>query len=248
MNVLITIPVYNEEKIIKEKILYLDLFLSKNFKYKYKIEIVDNNSKDNTRKIAKDLSKKNKNVSYLFLKKQGKGIAIKKSWNRAKGKFNVFSFMDLDLSTDLSSFNQLIDSILINDYDISVGSRYEKKSFVKRSFKRSFFAKSYIFIQKLLFKVPYKDSQCGYKAIKPEVYFNLKKYFSNFKLNFDKTDMFFDTELLILANYFNYKIKSVPVKWYSGKESHVTVLRIVFIFFIYLIYFRFYMLFLKSRF
>jgi glycosyltransferase AglD len=245
MNLLITIPVYNEEKSLKKNILYLNNYLKKNIPYNYLIEIVDNNSSDKTLKIGKELSK-NKNISCSFLKKQGKGYAIKFSWDKANKKYNIFSFMDVDLATDLSSFKELIDAIYIEKYDLSIGSRYEKKSEVKRSFKRSFFAKGYFFFQKILFNIDYKDSQCGFKAIKRDAYFSLKPYFFKKKLFFDKTDMFFDTELLILSKrIFNYKIKSIPVKWVSGKDSKVKIFKIILIFLINLILLKFSLVFKK---
>lgn len=239
MNVLITIPVYNEEKIIKKNIFILNNYLLNNFKYKYTIEIVDNGSIDNTVKIAKSICKNLKHVKLKIIKEQGKGNAIKNSWHNSSKEFDILSFMDVDLATDISYFPKLINFLNFEDYDISIGSRYEKESIVKRSFIRQVFAKSYLFLQKLLFNIPYNDSQCGFKAIKRSKYLFLEKYFLKKRLWFDKVNMFFDTELLIIANnILNYKIKSVPIKWTSQKESKVKIIRIVIIFFIYLVYLR----------
>ena len=50
--------------------------------------------------------------------------------------------------------------------------------------------------------------------------------------------MFFDTELLVLAKYFNLKITDYPVSWKEQKDSSVKLLKYSLLFFRYLFYFR----------
>lgn len=211
---LITIPVYNEEKILEKNILKLKKFLDLNFKYSYTIEIVDNASTDKTQSISKKLSRL-KNINYLRLSEKGKGLAIKQSWNKAK-EYSVLSFMDCDLATDLKQFPELIDSIIVDNYDLSIGSRYEKNSKTKRTVKRWIISRCYNLLLRVFLKIKVKDTQCGFKAIKKTKYDLIKN-----KLEDNK--FFIDTEIIYYASKKKYKIKSVPVKWKESKTTTVNI-------------------------
>ena len=65
--------------------------------------------------------------------------------------------------------------------------------------------------------VPFRDAQCGFKAISSETAENLLPLV-------DDNGWFFDTELLILANKLGYKIKEVPVYWVDDPNSSVNII------------------------
>ena len=66
----ICIPVYNEEKnilITTEKI--LSILNNQLYSYDYEIIFTDNNSKDNTQELIKNLRKENPKIKYVRFKK-----------------------------------------------------------------------------------------------------------------------------------------------------------------------------------
>ncbi len=206
MKVLITIPSLNEGKILKQNITKLHTYLQAQ-KLDYVIEVVDNKSTDNTAIILKELTKKYNNVKYTYLPKKGKWYAIKESWNKANKTFDILSFMDADLATDITDFPKLIAAITNEGYDVSIGTRHSKESKSKRTFFRQIISKGLIIIQKILFNVEYSDSQCGFKAIKHNKYNLIKKYIQN-------NTWSGDLELLLVSErIFKFRIKSIPVKW-----------------------------------
>jgi len=212
MTILITIPALNEGKIIEKNIIRLYTYLNTK-KVDFVIEIIDNNSTDNTHKISEKLVKKYKNIKYTYLPKRGKWYAIKESWNNASNKFDILSFIDADLATDITYFPKLIDAIQKEKYDLAIGTRYSKESKSKRTFFRQLISKGLIWLQKILFNISYNDSQCGFKAIKQNKYAKIKKYIKN-------NTWSGDLELLLVSEkIFRYKIKSIPVKW---EEQEVT--------------------------
>ncbi|MDD3244602.1 MAG: glycosyltransferase [Candidatus ainarchaeum sp.] len=208
-------PVYNEEKILEKNILRLKEFLDLNFKYLYLIEIVDNASTDRTPEISKKLSKL-KNINYLQLKEKGKGLAIKASWKTPPKDITILSFMDCDLATDLKQFPELIDSIIIDNYDLSIGSRYEKNSKTKRSIKRWIISRCYNVLLRVFLNIKVKDTQCGFKAIKKNKYDLIKNKIEDNKF-------FIDTEIIYYSSKNKYKIKSIPVKWKESKTTTVNI-------------------------
>jgi len=215
MKVLINLPVYNEEKQLEKHTLILDRFLKKNLNYQYTIQIVDNASIDGTRKIGEKLKHKYKNIDYLYIPRKGRGFALKQAWTNKN--YDIYSYMDLDLSTDINKFPKLIDMIVKDGYDISIGSRLSKESKVKRGIIRTVLSKGYNLLIKLFFKTSFPDAQCGFKAIKKAAFWKIAPEIKN-------DNWFFDTELLLIGERkYKLKIASVPVKWIDDKETTVKV-------------------------
>ncbi|MCD4705776.1 glycosyltransferase [bacterium] len=211
MKLNITLPCYNEDKILNNNIIELFDFLSENIaEDDWQIIIADNNSTDNTAKIAQELTKKFEQVKYLFIAKKGKGIAIKSGWQKFEA--DIYIFMDADLSTNLNALPELINSIKKENYDIAVGSRFHKKSKVNRTIIRKFISNGYRFIKKIILNSNVADMPCGFKAVN-------KKTIEQILPKVRNNEWFFDSELLILAEHFKYKIKEIPVKWEDIREG-----------------------------
>lgn len=222
MKINITIPAFNEEAILRKSITTLSNFLHKNITHdEWNIIIVDNNSNDNTAKIAKDLSEKFHYIKYLFTHIKGKGIAIKTGW--LKFPADIYIFMDADLSTDLEALPNLIKSIKDDGHDIAVGSRFHAQSKVKRNIVRKIISWGYKVIKKILTGSTISDAPCGFKAVNDRV---IKEILPKIKNN----EWFFDSEILIIAEKQKYKIKEIPVKWEDirekGDKSKVKVIKL----------------------
>ena len=106
----IALPVLNEESILKKNVMFLYEFLDKNLSdIEWKIIIVDNGSSDSTQSLGEYLSKEKPNIEYIRLEERGRGRALKKAWSKSKADF--VSYMDIDLSTDLSHFLELVSQV-----------------------------------------------------------------------------------------------------------------------------------------
>lgn len=210
MLVNITIPVYNEEKILKENIQVLYTFLNQNLDYPWEVVIADNGSNDQTQKIAKNLVRKLDHLKYLRLKEKGRGRALRKAWQESKAE--ILSYMDADLAVDLFSFPKLV-QVIKQGADIAIGSRFIPNSQVQRSKLRKILSWSYNKLIRFFFKVEFKDGQCGFKAIS-------KKVLENIIPQVKDNHWFFDTEMLVLAEKEGYKIKEIPVKWIEKRNKY----------------------------
>lgn len=213
----VVIPVYNEEKELKESVMKLLSFLRNHLPdFTWEIHIVDNASTDNTWKVAKEIAKEESKVSAHHLDQKGRGRAVKSVWEN--GSSDLVSYMDVDLSTDLAHFPNLVRS-LVRGYDIAIGSRNARGAQVSgRNILRSITSKGYILLIKLFFWVNFTDAQCGFKAATRDVVNNvLPKIKDN--------EWFFDTEFLILAEKMGYRIYEEPVTWIDNPGSTVRVLK-----------------------
>lgn len=211
----IVIPVYNEETQLSDSILKLRSFLKDNLKITWRIVVADNGSTDGTLKLAQELGKEFPEVKAIHIEQKGRGRALRHVWLDSQS--DIVSYMDVDLSTDLSAFPPLINAV-IEGYDIAIGSRLLKSAQVKRSMKREFTSRVYNIIIKLIHQTQFSDAQCGFKAISQKAAREL------LPLTIDN-EWFFDTELLILAEKKGYRIKEIPVKWIEDRGSTVKVLR-----------------------
>ena len=211
----IVIPVYNEEQALPRSILILTQYLNENLKNPWRVIIADNASTDSTRQVSEMLCEKYSGVTYLHLPQKGRGRALRVAWMDSSA--DIVSYMDADLSTDLSHLPELLDA-LEQGYQLAIGSRLSRGSKVSRSIKREVTSRSYNLLIKSMFLTPFPDAQCGFKALTRQA---AQAIVPSIKDN----NWFFDTELLIIAAKRGYSIKSVPVKWDDDPNTTVNILK-----------------------
>jgi len=217
MKLNVTIPVYNEEKMLPVSIPVLHEFLSESMnEYEWEIVIADNASTDSTPDVAEDLSRNISRVRVERLEQKGRGRALKHTWLHANA--DISSYMDVDLSTNLESFPPMIDALACKGYDIGTGSRLMKGANTQRSFKREFISRTYNLMVKAMFFTRFSDAQCGFKAVTREV---VEKLIPRVEDNV----WFFDSELLIIGEKCGYRIFDVPVKWIEDLDTRVKIVR-----------------------
>ena len=211
----IVIPVYNEEKDLPRSIDILTRFLRENIENPWRVIIADNASTDNTLSIGEMLSNRYTGVSCVHIPQKGRGRALRHVWMDSTA--DVVSYMDVDLSTDLSHFPQLVRAIEEGSH-IAIGSRLIGGSRVKRSLKREFISRSYSALIKAMFFTPFRDAQCGFKALSQGSVRALVPLVKN-------NNWFFDSELLIIAARRGFRIKEIPVHWEDDPDSRVAIVR-----------------------
>ncbi len=219
-DILIVIPCYNEEEILKSSVEKLHEFCNENLReYKWEIVIGDNASTDRTPIIGKELSKSLENVSYYYSPQKGRGHILRKIWTDFESK--IYIYTDSDLSTPPTYISDMVKALLRDNYDVAIGSRLLKNSKVaERTFFREIISRGYNKIIRFLFKVHFHDGQCGFKGITQKI---KDEIIPMVKDNY----WFFDTELLILSERHGYKIAEIPISWKDreSKKSKVKVFK-----------------------
>ncbi len=210
----VTIPVYNEEVQLALTINRLTRYLSEHVRDHWEIVIVDNASTDRTLQIAKDLERENDRVRVVHLQEKGRGRAVKKAWSESCA--DILSYMDVDLSTHLTAFTSLIEPLVTGAFDIAVGSRLLTESRVQRGWKREIISRCYNALLKVGLQVKFSDAQCGFKAISRAAADKLLPLVV-------ENNWFFDTELLVVAETFGYRILDLPVHWVDDPDSRVNL-------------------------
>jgi glycosyltransferase involved in cell wall biosynthesis len=216
MLVNVTIPVFNEEKILPSSIATLHTFLTKHCRFEWEIVIANNASTDSTLEVARRLTNELKGVRVVHLEQKGRGRALKKVWTESRA--DILSYMDVDLSSNLYAFPPLIEALISGGFDIGIGSRLLKASTTSRSLKREVVSRTYNLLVKAFFFTKFSDAQCGFKAITKETAGRLLP-------NVEDTGWFFDTELLVIAEKLGYRIFDLPVSWVEDMDSRVKIVR-----------------------
>lgn len=145
---------------------------------------------------------------------KGRGRAVKKVWSESD--CDILTYMDVDLATELSALPPLVEAILSGGFDLAVGSRLLKPRLTTRGLRRELISRFYNRLIRLFFNPSFSDAQCGFKAVSREAARTLLPLVED-------DGWFMDTELLLLADRFGYRIFDCPVRWVEGRDSRVAV-------------------------
>ncbi|NEA97842.1 dolichyl-phosphate beta-glucosyltransferase [Streptomyces sp. SID13726] len=212
----IVVPVYNEAHVLAGSVGRLHAYFEESFPFPFRITVADNASTDATWHEATELTLRLPHVHAVHLPAKGRGRALKEVWSASTA--DVVAYMDVDLSTGLEGFLPLVAPLLSGHSDLAIGSRLHRQADVVRGPKREFVSRSYNRLLKLGLAARFSDAQCGFKAVRTEVFRALAPHIED-------TAWFFDTELLVLAQRNGLRIHEVPVDWVDDPDSRVDIVR-----------------------
>ena len=196
----VIMPVYNEEKNIKETLDATIRTLSE-AKIFYEIIVVNDGSKDSSLETIKEFS--GKIIIESYTPNKGKGYALKQGAMIANGTY--MAFYDSDLNIEPRYLIKYLKFIRTTKNDIVIGSKRVKGSKIEFPLTRNILSILYHLFAKILLRLPVMDSQVGLKIFNADA---LKKILPNITVN----HYAFDPELLSIARNFNYSIAELPIE------------------------------------
>ncbi|MBL9138830.1 MAG: glycosyltransferase family 2 protein [Verrucomicrobiales bacterium] len=211
------IPVLNEEAQLPDSVPRLSAALNgiSVLKNRWEIVIADNGSTDGTNEIGLRLARVEDHVRYLRLQQSGRGRALRRAW--AQSASPVLAYSDVDLSTDLRHVPELLDAVLRGGFDLALGSRLAGGSETSRGLGREILSRGYNGLARLILGTQVRDLQCGFKAIKREA--------ASLLLPLVESERwFFDTELVVLAEAADFRLREVAVRWTDDPDTRVRLL------------------------
>lgn len=210
----VTIPVFNEERRLKQNGPRLLAFLQDHCRFSFELVIANNASTDATLEVAHALASTHERVRVVHLEQKGRGRALRAVWSTSSAR--ILSYMDVDLSTELAAFPPLVEALIGGGFDLATGSRLLKPFLTSRGWKREILSRGYNRLIRLLFRTGFSDAQCGFKALTRTAATELMPLVQD-------DGWFMDTELLILAERLGYRIFDLPVRWVDDTDSRVKI-------------------------
>lgn len=206
----VIVPLYNEESRLANLSKIFNFFKKKNFNYE--LILINDGSRDKTLDQLNELSKNFKFKLISYPENRGKGYAVKMGMMKARGKYRLFT--DIDLSTPIEEFDKFIP--YLKKFDVVIGSRKMKgsKVIIHQPSLREKLGKGFTKLSQIVLQLNIRDFTCGFKCFSKVAALEI----------FSKQQVGrwgFDSEILFLAKKFGYKIKEIPVKWSNDPTSRV---------------------------
>lgn len=218
----IVVPVFNEERRLPSLLDALrrdgDRLVAGAGLELAEVIVVDDASTDRTAAIlaAADRLGGRLRVRRLPGRNRGKGAAVRDGMLAARAPLALMT--DVDLSTPLDDLGVLV-AEFDRGADVVIGSRALRDSRVleRQPLYRELMGKAFNVGVRLLTRVPWRDTQCGFKLFRLETARRL------FELQ--RVEGFaFDVDVLVLARRLGLIVREVPVRWVNDPDTHVGLL------------------------
>jgi len=212
----IIIPSYNEELRLPATLDKIASYIQSS-RRTTEVIVVDDGSKDRTAQLAESYRGKLPNLRVLSNDvNRGKGYSVRHGSLEALGE--VILFTDADLSAPIEEADKLLAAL--QDHDVAIGSRAMDRGLIEvhESRFREFAGMVFNAIVRLILRLPFVDTQCGFKAF--------RRAPSRIIFEQQSIERFgFDPELLYLARHHGLSTIEVPVRWSHSPATKVNMLR-----------------------
>jgi glycosyltransferase involved in cell wall biosynthesis len=212
----IVIPSFNEEARLPATLAKIASYIRER-RPNTEVLVVDDGSKDRTAAVAESWREQIPQLRVLSNgMNRGKGFSVRHGSLDARGE--VVLFTDADLSAPIEEAEKLLAAL--QPHDIAIGSRAVDRNLIEvhESPFREFAGIIFNRIVRTILRLPFVDTQCGFKAFRRE----------RCRIIFEQQTIErfgFDPELLYLARHHGLSTIEVPVRWGHSPATKVSMMR-----------------------
>jgi len=176
------------------------------------IYVFDNNSTDQTAEIARE-----RNAIVIKEKRQGKGFVIASMFKKVEA--DIYVMVDGDDTYPADAVHKLIEPIVCEEADMTVGTRLHKSA--SGAFKPLNLFGNYLVVKLVnsIFESRLSDIMSGYRAFNRDFVKNIPLISRGFEV---------ETQLVIQSLYYQFKIQEIEVELRErpeGSESKLNTFR-----------------------
>jgi glycosyltransferase involved in cell wall biosynthesis len=212
----IIVPSYNEELRLPPSLEKIAAYVNSS-RRPTEVIVVNDGSQDGTAEVAASFAGRIANLRVVENgRNRGKGYSVRHGMQEARGEFVLFS--DADLSAPIEEADKLVAALA--EYDVAIGSRAMNRDLIEvhESAFREFAGIIFNKIVRIVLRLPFVDTQCGFKAFRRE---RCKIIFEQ-----QRIERFgFDPELLYLARHHGLQAVEIPVRWAHSAQTKVNMMR-----------------------
>ena len=210
----IVVPAYNEEPRLPASLARIAAYIRASGR-ETEVVVVDDGSRDGTASAAESFRGEIPCLRVISNgENRGKGYSVRHGMLEAQGRIVLFT--DADLSAPIEEADKLLAALETSD--VAIGSRAMDRSliFVRQSLFREFAGIVFNAIVRLTLRLPFVDTQCGFKAFRREP--------CHIIFEQQSIDRFgFDPELLYLARHHGLRAVEIPVRWAHSPATKVNM-------------------------
>ena len=212
----IVIPSFNEEKRLPATLQRIAEYVRASGRTA-EVLVVDDGSTDRTAEVVAGFRTQIENLRVISNgRNRGKGYSVRHGSLEARGEIVLFT--DADLSAPIEEADKLLTNLA--GYDVAIGSRAVNRALIEvhESRFREFAGIVFNWIVRIILRLPFVDTQCGFKAFRRE----------KCKIIFEQQTIErfgFDPELLYLARHHGLKIIEVAVRWAHSPATKISMWR-----------------------
>lgn len=212
----IVIPSFNEEKRLPATLERIASYIGASGR-RTEVIVVDDGSTDHTAEAAESFRGRIAELRVISNgQNRGKGYSVRNGSLEARGEIVLFT--DADLSAPIEEADKLLGKM--NEFDVAIGSRAMNRGLIEvhESKFREFAGIVFNRVVRLILRLPFVDTQCGFKAFRRE----------KCRIIFEQQTIErfgFDPELLYLARHHGLKTVEVAVRWAHSPATKVSMLR-----------------------
>jgi dolichyl-phosphate beta-glucosyltransferase len=212
----IVIPAFNEEQRLPPTLEKIATYVREK-RPSAEVIVVDDGSTDNTFAVAESWKERIPQLRVISNgSNRGKGYSVRHGSLEARGQIVLFT--DADLSSPIEEADKLLATL--QAHDVAIGSRAVDRSLIEvhESAFREFAGIIFNRIVRVTLRLPFVDTQCGFKAFRRE----------RCRIVFEQQTIErfgFDPELLYLARHHGLSTVEVPVRWAHSPATKVNMMR-----------------------
>jgi glycosyltransferase involved in cell wall biosynthesis len=217
----IVVPAYNEAARLGKSIETILAYL-RGYPGASELIVVDDGSTDETARIAEQsLAQASGAIRTELIRahpNRGKGYVVRAGLLAARAPVALFT--DADLSTPITETPKLVEPIERGRADLTFGSRALDRTLIgiHQPWRREQGGKVFNFIVRQATRLPFWDTQCGFKAFRMSVCRPI--------IEGATIDRFgFDVELIYVAHLAALSLAEIPVRWNHYEGSKISVAR-----------------------
>jgi dolichyl-phosphate beta-glucosyltransferase len=212
----IVIPSFNEELRLPVTLANISAYIRAS-KRETEVIVVDDGSTDRTADVANSFRGEIQRLRVIANQaNRGKGYSVRHGMLEARGRIVLFT--DADLSAPIHEADKLLAALA--DHDVAIGSRALDRSLISvhQSVFREYAGIIFNLIVRVILRLPFVDTQCGFKAFRRE---RCRVIFQQ-----QRIERFgFDPELLYLARHHGLSAVEIPVRWAHSPATKVSMWR-----------------------